>query len=80
MELENKIKRINAEITEEKLKEWEDAKVELDAIHEKITEGIILRSKVNFYEKGEKNTSYFLNQIKRNQTKSNISKLQTEKG
>lgn len=83
-ELEKKIKimeiQLGVQSEEGILKELEIAKLELDGIYDKITEGLILRSRVDFYEKGEKNTKYFLNQIKRNKSKSSIDKLQSEEG
>ena len=39
------------------------------------TEGIILRSKVNWYEHGEKFSRYFLNLEKRNKTRSFLKKV-----
>ena len=39
---------------------------ELDTIYDYITEGIILGSKVNWYEHGEKSSKYFFNLEKRN--------------
>ena len=38
----------------------ENAKIELEKIHDYITNGIILRSKAHWYEEEEKNSKYFL--------------------
>ena len=43
-----------------------------------ITEGKILRSKVEWYEQGEKNTKHFLSLEKRNKAKTHLRKLLTE--
>ena len=47
----------------------------LNKFYDNITEGIILRSRVKWYEEGEKSTKYFLNLENRNKTKSSIRKL-----
>ena len=39
--------------------DYENTKAELEQIHYHITNGIILRSKVKWYEEGEKNNKYF---------------------
>ena len=50
----------------------------LEQYYNHITEGIILRSKVKWYEEGERNSKYFLSLEKRNKVKSTIRKLKTE--
>ena len=47
----------------------------LNKFYDNITEGIILRSRLKWYEEGEKSTKYFLNLENRNKTKSSIRKL-----
>ena len=42
------------------LKEYHEAKAELDQIYDYITEGIILHSRFTWYEKGKKSHKYFL--------------------
>ena len=54
--------------------EYESAKADLEKTNEYIASSAIFRSKVRWYEEGEKNTSYFLSQEKRNKTKSHIRK------
>ena len=44
----------------------------LEQEYESSTQGIIVRSKVNWVEKGEKNNKYFLNLKKANKNKSTI--------
>ena len=48
---------------------YEEAKVKPESLYDYITEGIILRSRTIWYEKGEKSNKYFLNLEKRNKTK-----------
>ena len=66
---------ITAESSEELLEEYHTYKNELESIHNYITEGIILRSRVDWYEHGEKSPKYFLNLEKRNKAKSHIRKI-----
>ena len=47
------------------LKEYNSVKQELEQIYNYITEGIILRTRTDWYEEGEKSTKYFLNLEKR---------------
>ena len=53
----------------------ESAKAELNNHYSYVTEGIIMRSRVQWYEKGEKNNKYFLNLEKRNKMRSSVRKL-----
>ena len=48
---------------------YEEAKVKLESLYNYITEGIILRSRTIWYEKGKKSNKYFLNLEKRNESK-----------
>jgi len=50
---------------------------ENNAIAEYRTKGAIIRSRIRWYENGEKNTKYFLNMEKRQHCRSHISKLKT---
>ena len=59
----------------EKIADHSTAKLELEKIYEYITDGIIMRSKSQWYEEGEKSTKYFLSLEKRNKVKSHIRKL-----
>ena len=62
--LEKKVKILELEITadssEKLLEEYYTYKDELESIYNYITEGIILRSKVDWYEHGERSSKYFL--------------------
>ena len=54
------------------MKEYEDSKHMLDELYDNITNGLIIRSKVEWYEKGEKSNAYFFNLEKRNKTKTHV--------
>ena len=56
-------------------KEYDDAKLQLEQYYDEITRGIIVRSRVQWVEDGEKSTKYFLNMEKRNQIKKSVKKL-----
>ena len=43
-----------------KMEEYNNVKSELEKIYEYITDGIIMRSKSQWYEEGEKTTKYFV--------------------
>ena len=55
--------------------EYENAKIELEELVDYITIGIILRSKTQWYEGGEKNTKYFSSLEKNIKAKSHIRKV-----
>ena len=59
---------------------YEGAKTDLENLYNYIADGAILRSKVHWYEEGEKCSKYFLSLEKRNKTSSCICKLLTENG
>ena len=79
--LEKRIAELESLITsnsnDQLLKEYSSCKLELESLYEYITSGIILRSKTNWYEHGEKSSKYFLNLEKRNKAKSHLRKLMT---
>ena len=52
-----------------------EKRTELERLMNEKTEGIILRSKVRWYEEGEKSTKYFFNLEKRNYQKKTMRKL-----
>ena len=53
---------------------------ELDEIHDKKTKGAQIRSKLRWIEEGEKNSKYFLNLEKHNQSSNIIKELKAEDG
>ena len=55
--------------------EYERSKSWLENWHEEYTKGVILRSKSDWYEQGEKSTKYFLNLEKNNSVKNTIRKM-----
>ena len=82
--IENKLKLAEEEqavtLTVENLNKLENLKTEYEKEYEYITRGAIVRSRVNWYEKGEKNNKYFLNLENNNKTKSTIRKLERKDG
>ena len=79
--LEEKIKTFarTDDPSESDLEECENAKAELEKIYDHIAEGIILRSKSQWYEEGEKASKYFLTLEKSRKTKTCIRKINSEK-
>ena len=71
-------------IENERKQELENEKQEIEdqlrQIDDYKTEGIILRSKCTWHEKGEKSNNYFLRLISRNKVKVTMNKLSTETG
>ena len=57
------------------INDYNKCKEELVSLYDYITDGIILRSRATWYEKGEKSTKHFFNLEKRNKTKSHVGKL-----
>ena len=77
--LEEKVKSLESAISSDSgaeiLHDYSETKTELEKVYNHIAEGIILRSRAQWYEEGEKSTSYFLRLEKRNKSKSHIRKL-----
>ena len=84
--LENKVLDLEKQIvnspsiSDTLVTDYEGAKIELENLYNYIADGAILRSKVRWYEEGEKCSKYFLSLEKRNKTSSCIRKLLTEDG
>ena len=82
VELENRLAELENMITtnssEEVITVYNNCKSDLEALYNYITEGIIMRSKSNWYEFGEKSSKYFLNLEKRNKAKSHVCTIITE--
>ena len=79
VELENRLAELENMITtnpsEEVITEYSNCRSDLETLYNYITVGIIMRSKSNWYEFGEKSSKYFLNLEKRNKTKSHVRKI-----
>ena len=79
LELENIVKdltnKLKTSSTESEVKVCEERKAELEKMYDHITQGIIFRSKVAWYEKGGKSNKYFLDLEKRNKAKTHIRQL-----
>ena len=61
--------------TAKNLSDLEILKTEYDRYYDYITQGAIIRSRVNWYEQGEKNNKYFLNLENTKKKKTSIRKL-----
>ena len=83
-ELEEKLQscseKCDRDPSKESVKELECLQAEYDELYDYITQGAILRSRANWYEKGEKNNKYFLNLEKSNKKKSCVRKIATSEG
>ena len=88
LELENKLKileesldaAINLPDSEALYREIDATKSRLEEIDNYKTEGLILRSRCQWFEKGEKSNDYFLSLVNRNRVKKNMNKLQRQDG
>ena len=69
---------ISSSSSQELLDEHNKCKYDLETLYDYITAGIILRSKSDWYEHGEKSSKCFLNLEKHNKAKSHVRKLLTE--
>ena len=82
MELDNRLAELENMIrtnsSEEVITEYNNCKSDLETLYNYITAGIIMRSKSNCYEFGEKSSNHFLNLEKRNKANSHVHKIITE--
>ena len=78
--LESKIENFekNENASQDKFADYEEAKIELETIYDHITDGIILRSKAQWYEEGEKASKYFSTLEKNRKAKTCIRRLNSE--
>jgi hypothetical protein len=80
--LEEKVKETESLLSmnpsDEAKQKWLSAKHDLDQHHDYVTQGIITRSRANWYEKGEKSNKFFLNLEKSNKCKSTIRNVLTD--
>ena len=78
--LEAKVKKFekNYSLSADDLADYKEAKVELEKIYDHITDGIILRSKAQWHEEGEKASKYFLTLEKNRKAKTCIRRLNSE--
>ena len=77
--LERKIKileeKMGADPNKKSFEDLEQCKCDLDKIQEQKMQALIIQSRIQHYEEGEKSSAFFLNQIKQNKRKSTIRKL-----
>ena len=66
--------------TEENIEALEELKIEYNSLYDYFTQGNIIRSRANWYEKGEKNNKYFLSLEKNNTMKTCIRRLVNKHG
>ena len=66
--------------SKENIEELECLQAQYDDLYDYITQGAIIRSRANWYEKGEKNNKYFLNLEKSNKKKSCVRSIVTGDG
>ena len=82
--LKRKIEALSSKFVEtqniDTLNILEDTKLELENRVQEFTKGAIIRSRVQWFEEGEKPTKYFLNLEKRNHNLKVISRLQLNNG
>ena len=73
--LENQLKELEKNLDEDNLSKYNSIENELDVIYDHITEGMRIRSKCNWYKRGEKSKHFFLNLEKQRGSQSTIKKL-----
>ena len=73
--LTDELRKLEVDITENNSEQIKLKRQEVEQLMSEKTEGIILRSKVRWYEQGEKSTKYFYNLEKRNHQKKTMKKL-----
>ena len=61
MKFKNLSHILNVNSSDETRKEYEDCKNRLESFYDNVMKGLILRSKAEWYEKGEKSNKYFYN-------------------
>ena len=80
-ELEEKLRhstiKCDAEPSTQNAEEFESLQADYDKLYDYIIQGTIIRSRATWYEKGEKNTKYFLSLEKSNKKKSCVRKILT---
>ena len=72
LELKQAEEACDQDPTDENIQKRECLKLRIESLSENIVKGSIIRSRVNWYEQGEKNNKYFLNLENNNKEKSCI--------
>ena len=78
--LQNCTKNCEDDPSKENVQELECLQAEYDDLYDYITQGAIIRSRANWYEKGEKNNKYFFNLEKSNKKKGCVRNIVTGDG
>ena len=80
--LESKLKSLTESLNDNSpnklFREYEECRNHLENFYQSVTNGLIIRSKVDWYEKGEKSKKYFYNLKKRNKAKTHLKSLTDE--
>jgi hypothetical protein len=83
-ELEKKFKEaedsLNSNPCDETQTTWENLKAEISKHYDHVTQGVFVRSRADWMEKGEKNNKYFLNLEKSHKGKSSIRCILNDNG
>ena len=79
-ELVDKIKQLSDNLNESNLEELEEAKSELQQLRDRKIEGMIIRSRVQWLQHGEKHSKYFCNLEKRNFVDRSMNFLEKDNG
>ena len=79
-EINEQRKHVLQEMTEETINHLETLQAELEKLREPKIQGLITRSRVTWYEQGEKCTKYFLSLEKRNNSRKSIHCLKSDSG
>ena len=73
--LENQLRKLEGKLDEDNLSKYNSVKNGLDEIYDHIAEGTRIRSKCDWYEHGEKSTTFFLNLEKQRGSQNTIKNL-----
>ena len=77
--LESKLKILSYSLSlgcsDEIVREYEDCKTRLECLYDNVANGLIVRSRVTWYEKGEKSNKFSYNLEKRNKAKTYVKTL-----
>ena len=60
--------------------EYQEVKADLEQIEMDKIEGLIVQSRIQWHEQGEKSTKYFMQQLKSNSNKKHTRKLKLQNG
>ena len=80
--LEKEVLRIENELlakhSEDLKSDLINAQLALESHYNRINQGLVVQSRVQYYEEGDKSTKFFLNQVRRNSEKTTIRQLKVK--